>query len=494
VTASADGTARVWEASTGRPVSPALRHRDGVSWAGFSLDGEQVVTACGDGTAQVWQAATGRHVLPPFLHSGPVNYAAFNAAGDRILTASTDGIARVWDARTGRPLSPPLEQGGEICQAAFSADGRRVLTAAHGATARAWDAGMPYGSGAPLIPAIVPGDVLTCAAFSPDGSQILVGAGADVSIWRLARDARPAGDLLLLAQLLSGQRIDPDVGVAPAEDAALRRAWATLRGKYAADFVPSRVELAAWHAERAADAERGAEWAAALEHRARISELRPEDEENWLRRGFVASKAGRWPEAAAGCLRAIQLDPSQPIRSRAMFGLACLMRGDAAGYRQSCAALLARGDRSSSPEEANTLAAACAFGAAAPPDRERALQLARQAVAAVPGDCAYRNTLGSLLYRRGDMDGAIRHLEAAIALQGIGGTAYDHFFLAMAHHRLGHPAEARRWFARGERWTEQGLRSEGPEPAGFSWSWRLEIHLLRREAAALLGRPVGSRQ
>src|SRR5262249_26301968 len=88
VTASEDGTARVWEAATGRPVSPPLRHRDGVARAGFSPEGERVVTASADGTAQVWEAATGRRLFAPFLHSGPVHYASFSAHGTPNLGAS----------------------------------------------------------------------------------------------------------------------------------------------------------------------------------------------------------------------------------------------------------------------------------------------------------------------------------------------------------------------------------------------------------------------
>ena len=49
LTASLDGTARVWEAATGRPISPPLRHGGGVVWSGgFSPDGRRVVTAGDD--------------------------------------------------------------------------------------------------------------------------------------------------------------------------------------------------------------------------------------------------------------------------------------------------------------------------------------------------------------------------------------------------------------------------------------------------------------
>jgi len=47
VTASWDGTARVWEAAAGKPLGQPLRHDGAVNSAAFSPDGKWVVTAGG---------------------------------------------------------------------------------------------------------------------------------------------------------------------------------------------------------------------------------------------------------------------------------------------------------------------------------------------------------------------------------------------------------------------------------------------------------------
>src|SRR5262245_13920490 len=60
----------------------------------------------------------------------------------------------------------------------------------------------------------------------------------------------------------------------------------------------------------------------------------------------------------------------------------------------------------------------------------------------------FLNTLGAALYRAGRYDEAIRRLEEGIRLQGGESLPVDWAFLAMAHHRLGHRAEARRWLDR----------------------------------------------
>jgi len=54
VTASWDHTARVWDAASGKPLSPALAHQDKVHGAAFDPEGARVVTTSNDRTARVW--------------------------------------------------------------------------------------------------------------------------------------------------------------------------------------------------------------------------------------------------------------------------------------------------------------------------------------------------------------------------------------------------------------------------------------------------------
>jgi WD40 repeat protein len=104
VTASADKTARVWDATTGRPLTGALEHQDQVVSAAFSPDGTRVVTASWDGTAAVWDASAGKLTIA-LEHQAEVWTAAFSPDGTRVVTASADKTARLWDALTGEPAS-----------------------------------------------------------------------------------------------------------------------------------------------------------------------------------------------------------------------------------------------------------------------------------------------------------------------------------------------------------------------------------------------------
>ena len=88
-----------------------------------------------------------------------------------------------------------------------------------------------------------------------------------------------------------------------------------------------------------------------------------------------------------------------------------------------------------------------------------------------------RRISSSSQYRAGRYEAAIGRLEEAIQARG-GEHPGDWPFLALAHHRLGHRDEARRWLER--------LREHQPDPAPAQFWVELEIRLLRSEAEAVV--------
>jgi WD40 repeat protein len=58
--------------------------------AAFGPDGGRMVTASEDGTARIWDAATGREVTVLRVHETCMLSAAFSPDGARIVTASSD--------------------------------------------------------------------------------------------------------------------------------------------------------------------------------------------------------------------------------------------------------------------------------------------------------------------------------------------------------------------------------------------------------------------
>ncbi len=64
-----------------------------------------MVTASADKTARLWDAETGAELALLKGHEGWVRHAAFSPDGRRVVTASWDNTARLWDAETGEELA-----------------------------------------------------------------------------------------------------------------------------------------------------------------------------------------------------------------------------------------------------------------------------------------------------------------------------------------------------------------------------------------------------
>ncbi len=169
-TASWDGTARVWDARTGEPLTPSLSHQDRVCAIAISSDNRLVATGSSDSTARLWNAETGQPVGPVLRHEDQVFVVQFHPNSSAVLTASLDGTARLWSTDTGQPLwTEPLRHKGIIWNAEFSPDGRRIATASSDRSAMIWD----LNSKRPLIRPLTHERGVFNAHFSPDGSRIL---------------------------------------------------------------------------------------------------------------------------------------------------------------------------------------------------------------------------------------------------------------------------------------------------------------------------------
>src|SRR5262249_40910802 len=135
----ADGTARLYDAATGRELK-RWQHTNWVSAVAFSPDGDTALSASLNGTAGLCQTK-GKQKGPRWLrgHGGSVWAAVFSPDSKTVLTGSADGVARLWDAATGAEVRQFRGHRGAIRAVAFSPDGRLVLTAGLDRTARLWE-------------------------------------------------------------------------------------------------------------------------------------------------------------------------------------------------------------------------------------------------------------------------------------------------------------------------------------------------------------------
>jgi WD40 repeat protein/transcriptional regulator with XRE-family HTH domain len=204
VTASSDGTAKVWDAVTGKEllsvksvtkgVNPSPEAFEGWGWfwyATFSPNGKYLATADGDGIARVWDAVTGDELLALKGHNNDVFHIEFSPDGSRLVTVSSDGLAIIWDANTGEKLLT-VSEGSALYWAVFSPDGSRIAIANHDdAWVSIWDAV----TGERLLILPHPNTKVDSVSYSPDGGRIVTTSNDQtVRIW----DANSGKELLSL--------------------------------------------------------------------------------------------------------------------------------------------------------------------------------------------------------------------------------------------------------------------------------------------------------
>ncbi len=179
-----------------------------------------------------------------------------------------------------------------------------------------------------------------------------------------------------------------------------------------------------------------------------------------------------WPVRCGLRRRTSEFAPFMPCR--------CSAQGDQAGLRQACSDLLGRFGAMNDPYIDGNVAWICVLGPDSLADPEVPVRLAERALKLAPATArpAYLNTLGAALYRARRFEESIRRLEESIRERGGESLPQDWVFLALAHHQLGHRAEALRWLDR--------FRTYKPNEKPVAFWDELEIRLLRNEAEAVI--------
>ncbi len=198
-TASNDGTAKVWDATTGKELFTLKGHTGPVTSITYRPDGKHIATSSEDGTVRLWDPATGQELLTIRAHTDQIRRVVYSRDGKRLVTAggrfmqaaSSDQTAKVWDADTGQLLFTFTGHTKNVLCVAFSPDGTRVASSGDEEVAQVWDAN----TGQVYLRLVGHSRQINGISFSPDGKRIVTtGIDRTIRIW----DANTGQQLLTL--------------------------------------------------------------------------------------------------------------------------------------------------------------------------------------------------------------------------------------------------------------------------------------------------------
>jgi WD40 repeat protein/serine/threonine protein kinase len=497
---SADRTVRIWDAADDTQPLILDRHTDVVTGVAFRPDGRHVASAGADHTLRIWDAADGQQLFVLRGHTEEVWSLAYGPKGDRLLSASRDDCTvRLWDANTGRQLL--ALRLNQAISAAFSPDGQRFAAGSgHYELIQLWDA----------VPAH-PDDAARTAAWFQYYAEQKQWDKAAAALTRL--DRQLPGD----ANLWSGAgRTYFDAGrlndAAGAFAEARQRdgpanAWTYHNSIGECRSRQNRRDEAIGHFTEAIRA--GApvtiawrnradcyvatrQWERAAADYTEVINREPDDIHLWRARGRCAAEQGKYLEAITDYTEACRRKP-EDVGSWYYCSHAHLAANDHDGYRRSCTGMFQRFGKVEKRSWAAWTVLTATTGPGGVAEFEPLLQLEEQLVANEPKNWLCLVAHGAARYRAGQFAEAIGSLTDSCAAHGKGGNAYDWLFLAMAHHQLERPDEARKWLTRATAWIDKALREDIADrrtPSPLVWNDRVALGALRREAEELiLGKP-----
>jgi WD40 repeat protein/Tfp pilus assembly protein PilF len=434
-----------------RRRSVVVQNLNRLSGVAASPDGRWLATSSYWFPAQpikIWDLQSGRHVrdLPMVAEKAALTF----SPDSRWLVTAMGTEFRFWKAGTWSPDYAVSRKPGSCFEGtAYSPDGQLLALAISPEEVQLSNPLMEPVYGVFPIPMQ---KRVTSMCFSPDGCELVISTERDVHIW----------DLGLIRRQLKEMDLDWDAAPPPP-------------AKSPTDQLPLRVVVLK-------PPPREEQLRNQIVLRSLQSAFAPFHPEPYHQRGHAYDAQGQYQKAVDDYTQALLWQPADAKRQahlyeiRAADHLRLRQYAQAAADYERVVALL--------PEHAmacNNLAWLYVAGPEELRNPERALPLAQTATRLAPENWQFLNTLGVAQYRQSQYEEAIKTLKRGIKSNKDQEAAFDLFFLAMCHARLGDPTKAKDCFDRAVKWVD----GQKNLPA----QWAEELKRFRVEAEEVLRSP-----
>ncbi|MBX7220887.1 MAG: protein kinase [Blastocatellia bacterium] len=179
--AGADGTVRLWMVKGERELI-ALGHKASVRALSFAPDGRWLASAC-DTEIKLWDAVRFRQITLLEGHTKTVEAVKFSPTGNILASGSTDDTVRLWDMITKTETQSLLRAGHAITALKYSPDGRYLASAGRDQVICLWDL---ENLSEPFQVLWGHDEAVRAIAFSPDGRWLASGDwNGEMRIWDL---------------------------------------------------------------------------------------------------------------------------------------------------------------------------------------------------------------------------------------------------------------------------------------------------------------------
>jgi len=136
-----DTSARVWSSEHSQALRILAGHSADVDSVCWHPNGHYVATGSSDQTVRLWDVATGTSVrLLAGQHREPVSAVAISPGGNLLASADMGGGAVLWDLGSGRALSVLKGHNAGVWGLSFSGEGGVLASGGLDGTVRLWDA------------------------------------------------------------------------------------------------------------------------------------------------------------------------------------------------------------------------------------------------------------------------------------------------------------------------------------------------------------------